>query len=399
MSTHEGSGARRPVVVVVAEAAPMRGGIATFAETISADPRLHAEFDMRLLNTARTAVRAGGKLVWSNVTHALDDARRTWRASRTADVVHLQLVADPGLPMVRAAALVLAARWGGAAVVAHSHSATGNAGRSTIAAYGPLDRLLLRTLRLARLVMTVSDAGTATLRPMLGSTPVRTCDNAIDVSALPVPDRQGRADDVPTVLFVGVVCERKGVHDLAAATARLRARGVTSWRLVVAGGQGPTPEPEYQSLVAAMAEAGVPDAMVGEQDHDGVLRLLREADVFVLPSYLEGQPMAIIEAMAAALPVVGGRTGAVPQLVTDDVNGYVVEPGDVGALETALERLVTDAGRRARFGAASRERAERTHDLPALSARLAEAYRQVLAPAGAGRPSGAADRTAPGKVQ
>ncbi|GAA1850640.1 glycosyltransferase family 4 protein [Microlunatus capsulatus] len=375
----------RPRVVVVAEAAPMRGGIATFAETITADPGLRAEFDVELLNTARSATREGGRVSLENARAALVDAWRTYRAARHADVVHLQLVADPGAPSLRAAALLLAGSAGRARLVAHVHSAVGNAGRPEHAAYGRLDRWALSALRRAQLVCTVSDVGTARMRQLAGRTPVVTVDNAVAVDTF-VPTRPDR---VPaTVLFVGVVCRRKGTLELARACRALRERGVEGWRLVVVGGQGPTPEPEYREIVEEFAAAGLAESLVGPEHGEQVKRRLQEADVFVLPSYLEGQPIAIIEAMATGVPVVGTTIGAVPDLIRDGVDGLVVEPGDVDALSAALESLVTDPGRRVAMGASVRRRAEERHDLTQLSARLAGLYRQVLEdgprPVGAG---------------
>lgn len=380
---------RRPRVVVVAEAAPMRGGIATFAETITADPGLNAAYDMVLLNTARTATREGGRFSLDNVRFALADAWRVFRAARTADIVHVQLVADPGLPALRAAALNLAGAAGRAKLIAHVHSAVGNAGRGEFASYGRLDRLALRSLRRAARVCTVSEAGTATMRPLAGRTPVETVDNAVDVAAFS-PAGVGRTS--PTVLFVGVICRRKGTVELARAARVVRDRGLTDWKLVVVGGQGPTPEPEYAGIVAEYEAAGLSSALVGPEYGDQVKRRLREADVFVLPSFLEGQPIAIIEAMAAGVPVVGTAIGAVPQLVRDGVDGRVVEPGDVEGLASALAELVADPDLRERMGAAIREHAETGHSLERLSARLADIYADVLSGAA---PHARAERTNP----
>lgn len=366
---------KRPVIVVVAEAAPMRGGIATFAETISADPRLGQRYDVRLLNTARTATREGGRFSLRNVRYALADAWRTYRAARTADIVHVQLVADPGLPALRAAALNLAGSAGRARLIAHVHSAVGNAGRTEFAAYSRLDRLALGTLRRAALVCTVSEAGTRTMRPFAGRTPVQTVDNAVDVQQF-VPTR---ADRVPaTVLFVGVVCRRKGTIELARAARALRDRGITDWQLVVVGGQGPTPGPEYAEIVTEFETAGLADALVGPEYGDQIKARLQEADVFVLPSFLEGQPIAIIEAMAAGVPVIGTTIGAVPDLVRDGVEGRVVEPGDVAALADALGELIEDPAIRARMSTAIRARAEQRHSLERLSERLDGLYQAVL---------------------
>lgn len=365
----------RPRVVVVAEASPMRGGIATFAETISADPGLNATYDMELLNTARDATREGGRLSLANVRYALTDAWRTYRAARQSDIVHVQLVADPGLPSLRAAALNLAATAGRAKLIAHVHSAVGNSGRPEFASYGRIDRLALRTLRRAALVATVSEAGTAAMRQFARDTPVETVDNAVNVADFTPTG----ADRVPaTILFVGVLCRRKGIIELARAATALRERGVTAWRLVVVGGQGPTPEQEYAEIVAEYAAAGLSGALVGPEFGDQVRQRLAEADVFVLPSFLEGQPIAIIEAMAAGVPVVATAIGAVPQLVRDGIDGRVVEPGDVEGLADALEQLITDAARRRRMSAAIREHAEVGHSLERLSERLSGIYTAAL---------------------
>lgn len=365
----------RPVVVVVAEAAPMRGGIATFAETITADRRLQEQFDVRLLNTARTATRAGGKLSLSNVGYALSDAWRTYREARHADIVHLQLVADPGLPCLRAAALNLAASAGRARLIAHVHSAVGNAGRPEFASYGRLDRLALRTLRRASMVCTVSNVGTETMRHFAGGAPVTTVDNAVEVSGFAIATpTQGP----PTVLFVGVICRRKGTVELARASRALLDQGVVDWDLVVVGGRGPTPPDEYDAILGEFAAAGLQDALVGPEYGDQVKDRLKAADIFVLPSYLEGQPIAIIEAMASGLPVIASSVGAVPDLIRDGIEGRVVEPGDVPALAAALGELIGDPARRAAMAAASHQRAEQFHNLEGLSRRLSAIYAAVL---------------------
>lgn len=378
----------RPVVVVVAEAAPMRGGIATFAETITSDPLLAEQFDVQLLNTARADTREGGRFNLHNVTSAVADAWQVFRAAQRADIVHLQLVADRGLSSLRAAALNIAASLGRARLVAHVHSAVGNAGRPEFSSYGPVDRIALSTLRRADAVCTVSRAGAKAMRRFAGRIPVETVDNAVDLEAFPVT----AADhEPPTVLFVGVICRRKGTVELARAGRLLRERGVVDWNLVAVGGQGPTPEEEYEEIVDEFRAAGLAGSLVGPEYGDQVKARLAEADIFVLPSYLEGQPIAILEAMASGLPVVGSSVGAVPDLIRDGVEGRVVEPGDVDGLVDALAELVLDHDARLRMAAASRRRAEEHHSLQQLSGRLAEIYRAVLdakeRPA-AGRPKG-----------
>lgn len=365
----------RPVVVVVAEAAPMRGGIASFAQTITSDSALAKQFDVRLLNTARVATRQGGILSLDNVKSAMADAWQVFRAAGRADIIHLQLVADCGLSSLRAAALIIAASLGRAKLIAHVHSAVGNAGRPEFAHYGCVDRVALRTLRRAVMVCTVSSVGTATMRQFAGRSRVETVDNAIDLNAFPVTQSDG---EPPTVLFVGVICRRKGTIELARASRLLRDRGVLDWKLVVIGGQGPTPLNEYNEIVAEFEMAGVSASLMGPEHGDQIRARLAEGDIFVLPSYLEGQPIAIIEAMASGLPVVGSAVGAVPDLIRDGVEGRIVEPGDVEGLADALGTLILDQESRLRMAAASRKRAEDLHSMQRLSGRLAGIYTDVL---------------------
>jgi glycosyltransferase involved in cell wall biosynthesis len=365
----------KPKVTVVAEAKPMRGGIATFAETITEDPRLAADFDVELLNTARKATRQGGKLVLGNITAAFADAWKVYKAARKTDIVHLQLVADRGLPAIRTALLCYAAKAGNrGGVIAHCHSATGNAGRPEVADYSDRDRFFLKAMGRCALVLTVAEPGTETLKAFMPDARIETVDNAVDVGGFEL----ARLDaSVPTVLFVGVVCERKGVPELAEACAALKAEGV-SFNLVIIGGQGPTPDEEYGRIMAALERTGLTAALKGPEYGEQVKARLCASDVFVLPSYLEGQPMAILEAMATGLPVVATAIGAVPWMIRDGVEGRVVEPGDVPALTEALADVLGSAQRRQAMGAAARKRAEERHDLPILSARLATAYRSVL---------------------
>ena len=115
-------------------------------------------------------------------------------------------------------------------------------------------------------------------------------------------------------------------------------------RLVVAG-DGPL-------------RALVPDAL-GFVSHDELERLYDRAAVVVLPSYREGLPLCVLEAMAHGRPVVATAVGGIPQLVEDGRTGLLVEPGDAEALRSALERLLSDPELRRRMGRAARARVQR----------------------------------------
>jgi len=364
-------------VVVVARAAPAQSGISSFVETLMADEALRGEFAMVLLNTTRKAERRSGRLSVHSALEAVVDAARTFRAARQAEVVHLQAAMWPGLALVRALAICGAGRLAGARVLCHVHSGEINSGREEAFAPGPLARLLLRSLALVDAVLTVSDPGTRVLRRLVPGGRIETVDNAVRAEDFAPARLDG---DRPRLLFVGALCHRKGVTDLVAALCLLRDRGVDRWDLEIVGGAAEVGEEEAESLRDVVRAAGWGNALTGVQRGAVLRERFRSADVFVLPSLAEGQPMVILEAMASGLPVVATRVGAVPDMVRDHIDGILVEPGEVAALAAALEELIGSPDLRKRMGASARARAEERFDVARLRRQMAGHYRAARSP-------------------
>lgn len=373
----------RTRVVIVAEARPARGGIATFAETVADDIELNRELDLTLLNTTRRAVRRGGEASVANAFAAIADAWRVARLARRADVVHVQTAFMPLLPLLRALLLCVTAKAMRAAVVCHVH--TGLVNESTHESFRPgrAMRALLPLFARVDAIATVSDAAIDGLRPWIRSGRFLRVDNAIDVqaSAMTAPATP------PRVTYVGAIGRSKGLTDLLEATVSLRRRGIVDWSLQIVGGANQLGAEEAAAVRRAYEGAGLGDAFVGETDAAGARALLAGSAVAVLPSWSEGQPLAIIEAMAAGVPVVATSVGAVPDMVRDGVDGIVVPPRDATALADALGTLLANDARRAAMGASARTRAEERYDLPRLRAALLDLYRAVTAGGVAANPT------------
>lgn len=139
------------------------------------------------------------------------------------------------------------------------------------------------------------------------------------------------------VLFLGRLGQRKGIFDLLEAVARL---GPDFPELeLLCGGDGDA------DAVSRRTEAlGIQDRvrLLGWVRGPEKEALLASAGIFVLPSYHEGLPMSILEAMAAGLPVVSTRVGGIPDAITSGKEGFLIEAGDVDALEAALRRLLAN---------------------------------------------------------
>lgn len=169
----------------------------------------------------------------------------------------------------------------------------------------------------------------------------------------PVGDlRQGR---LAAFLCVGNWVERKGIHTLLDAFARLPPQTAT---LHLAGDDHA--EPRYVALLRArLSQPDVAGRVVvhGPLPREGVAALYQSADVFVLPSVKEPYGTVYGEAMTAGLPVVGWRAGNLPYLAGDGREGLIVAPGDIEGLTQALRRLAEDEALRRRLGEAARRRA------------------------------------------
>jgi glycosyltransferase involved in cell wall biosynthesis len=186
----------------------------------------------------------------------------------------------------------------------------------------------------------------------------------------------------PVIAFAGHILAEKGVFDLIDATAELRDLDP----LLALAGTG-----ERVADARKRAEArGVDARFMGRLDHDSLSTLLGACDVFALPSYAEGLPTVLCEAMMAGRAVVATRVGGIPEIVRDGVTGFVVEPGDRAGLGRALRAILEDDERRKMFAAEAHDFALRRLSWRANAARYEELYGNAMVAESAGMVAGAA---------
>ncbi len=167
-------------------------------------------------------------------------------------------------------------------------------------------------------------------------------------------DKTGESYASQTILFLGRLGQRKGAYDLVRALSRLKADGLTPTLLM--GGDG---EVEQVRQLAEQLGVCAQVKMLGWVRGEVKQRLLDEATLYVLPSYNEGLPMGVLEAMEAGLPIVSTPIGGIPDAVTDGGEGFLVAPGDIEALTRALAALLTTPELAERQGQAARTKVQR----------------------------------------
>jgi len=136
--------------------------------------------------------------------------------------------------------------------------------------------------------------------------------------------------------------------------------------------------PLRADLEACARRAGLGDRLRLLGFRSDLARIYAALDVVVLPSHSEGMPLAALEAMAAARPVVASQVGGLPEVVVDGETGLLFPPGNRRALVEALGALLADPGRRRRLGLSGRRRYEERFTLARMADAYAAIYRAAL---------------------
>ncbi|MCG2807161.1 MAG: glycosyltransferase family 4 protein [Coriobacteriia bacterium] len=192
------------------------------------------------------------------------------------------------------------------------------------------------------------------------------------VPAVPLARKRTRSVGPGTIIYVGRLLEAKGVRDLLEAFIS-SADELGDTRLVFVG-DGPLRDTlKRLADVSTVAERVVFEGAVA---HDRALELIADSDLLVLPSYAEGSPLAVTEALALGTPVLGTAVGGVPELVQEA--GAIIEPGDTGALAAGLVNLLADRESLAALGEAARARIAETLTWPAVACRTEQLYRSAI---------------------
>jgi glycosyltransferase involved in cell wall biosynthesis len=172
------------------------------------------------------------------------------------------------------------------------------------------------------------------------------------------------------IVCVGRLVGAKGQYILLAAFERLVRAGLhVRLRFV---GKGP----ERDGLESATAAYGIQDQVIfeGPAGAPRVRQILEEAAIFALPSFAEGIPVALMEAMAMEIPCVSTIIAGIPELIRDGIDGLLVAPSDEVELERALTRLIEDPELRRRLGRAGRQRVQQNYEFKQSVQGLAEIF-------------------------
>jgi glycosyltransferase involved in cell wall biosynthesis len=188
----------------------------------------------------------------------------------------------------------------------------------------------------------------------------------------------GLPPETPVVGIVGRIVREKGYREFLQAARTLTATGVNA-RFLVLGDSLPSDRDQFgASFRRQVKEAGLEDRFVFTGLTDRVPEYLRTMDIFVLPSYREGLPRSVLEAMATGLPVVATRIRGCREAVVHGETGLLVPPKDAVALGRAIHHLLEHPGEAQRMGEAGYRRAVEMYDERLVQARFVGVFDRLL---------------------
>lgn len=182
-----------------------------------------------------------------------------------------------------------------------------------------------------------------------------------------------REHPIPIGLFLGRLGERKGTYDLLSSIKKLKESGVTG-KFYFAG------DGEIEQVKQLIKEYEIEEmvTVLGWVNSKQINDLLKQVDFLVLPSYNEGLPMAILEAMNFGLPIISTYVGGIPEVITNSDNGYLITPGEIDELTKALTSLINNADLRTEMGMKNRNIILERFDIQSLMNNLSNIYSGLI---------------------
>lgn len=182
-----------------------------------------------------------------------------------------------------------------------------------------------------------------------------------------------KCDECSTLLFLGKICQEKGIFDLLELLAEYKSVYEDKLRLIIGGNA------ETERLTSFINQHSLQEMVrfEGWIFGDKKRELLNQVDAFILPSYIEGLPISILEAMSYHLPIISTNVGGIPEIVKDGINGFLIEAGNKYQLKESIDKLIANKELREKMGDESAQMVKEY--LPEhVMRQLSELYSKIL---------------------
>ncbi|KGR73995.1 glycosyltransferase family 4 protein [Ureibacillus sinduriensis] len=275
-----------------------------------------------------------------------------------------------GASFYRKLPFIYMANWTGIPIINHCHGADFET--FFLQAHERKKKLVKKAYNKCSLVIALSGEWKNRLSVIVPTEKIKVIENYSILSKVAVMERLKRESN-QRVLFLGEIGKRKGCYDIPLIVEKV-VQVLPKVKFIMAG------TGEVDRIKSILKEKGIEKNVifpgwVRDEEKD---KLLRESDLFFLPSYHEGMPMSILEAMGYGLPIVSTNIGGIPNLVTSGQNGYICSPGDVNAFAERLVSLLKNEQELKSFGEESFHVVQNTYSLEKHIHKLSTLYNLIV---------------------
>lgn len=308
----------------------VKGGIAAVVNGYRGS-QLEKDFDITYVESYKD----GGKLtkLWKAICGYLHFA--TVLLFNKPDLVHIHSSFGPSF--YRKIPFIYMASWAKIPIINHIHGADFD--EFYVNASERKKSLIKKVYNKCTKLIALSDEWKERLSQIVPESKIIVIENYSVLHEDALTERLARKSN-HTVLFLGEIGRRKGCYDIPAVVANV-VKDVPDVKFVLAGAGNTEDERAVKSLVEeynVVEHVVFPGWVRGEKKD----QLLRDADVFFLPSYNEGMPMSVLDAMGYGLPIVSTNVGGIPKIVHNGENGMCVAAGDVESMSEEIVSLLSN---------------------------------------------------------
>ncbi|MBX2861558.1 MAG: glycosyltransferase family 4 protein [Vampirovibrio sp.] len=236
----------------------------------------------------------------------------------------------------------------------------------------PVQWFIRKTLLSCDAVIVLSQQWATDIRAIVPQANIQVVYNPVVIpEAIKNSQTPSKSDDPVSFLFLGRVGKRKGAFDIVEAMSQLPDLPAK----VHFYGDGALEEINHMIQAKGLTSKIEVHGWIRGEQKQGVINA---ADIMLLPSYNEGLPLTVLEALANGMPVLSTPVGGIPEAVENGVNGYLVPPGDTTALAQQISTLTTEVQQRQTMGQKSLRRAQEKFDHRLIFNQLEALYQNLI---------------------
>lgn len=363
----------KKTILIVGPTPPPMGGIATYVEDLLKSD-LNKKYDVVHLNTARSlpikkSLVKSFLLFSKNVFKLLCSLLRN-----RPKIVHIHT--SSYLAFWEKSVFFVISKLLFSKVVLHIHGAEFDLFYNNSSPSGKY--LIRKILNIADVVIVLSKSWNIFFSEILDDNKIAVIPNGVYSSKfISKKITLNKHEHIVQVLFLGNLVERKGVNDILSIVP-IVINKFQNVNFLFAGSEEVSGD--ILKLKNECIRMGIERfvTFISDFNNDDKIRLLHEADIYLLPSYAEGLPISLLEAMAAGLPVISTHVGGIPEVVEDEVNGFLIAPGDCIGLANRIIELVKNSELREIISQNNKEKVRTKYDWKIVANNIFNVYDELL---------------------